>query len=124
MKKLSYKSVATSLALSLTMLALPVVSSATEVEKIGNPLLKSQISVQALNEAGLKAVVGTGVTADNYGVNAISSINAAYNYAYYARYTAPSNSSTEILYYSLAAAYSGLGSFYSGLASYYSFLGQ
>jgi hypothetical protein len=124
MKKFSYKSIATSLALSLAILTVPAIAMATEAEKIGNPLLKSQISVQALNEAGLKAVVGTGVTADNYGVNAVNSINTAYNYAYYARYTAPANSSTEILYYSLAAAYSGLGSFYSGLASYYSFLGQ
>lgn len=124
MKKLSYKSVATSLALSVAMLAVPVAAMATDAEKTGNPLLKSQISVQALNEAGLKAVVGTGVTANNYGVSAISSINTAYNYAYYARYTAPANSSTEFLYYSLASAYSGLGSFYSSLASYYSFLGQ
>ncbi len=124
MKKPSYKSVATSLALSLAMLSIPAVSSAEEMQQIGNPLLKSRISVQALNDDGLKAVVGTGVTADNYGVNAISAINAALGYANYARYSAVPNSSTEILYYSLASAYSGLGSFYSGLAAYYSFLGQ
>jgi hypothetical protein len=124
MKKLSYKSLAAPLALSLAMLALPSVSSANEAVQIGNPVLKSQISVQALNEEGMKAVVGTGVTANNYGVSALNSLTTAYNYAYYARYTAPTNSSSEILYYSLASAYSGLGSFYSGLASYYSFLGQ
>jgi hypothetical protein len=124
MNKLNYKSLAAPLALSLVMLSLPSVVLANEVEQIGNPLLKSQISVHALNDEGLKGVVGTGVTANNYGVNAISAINSAYNYAYYARYSAPSNSSTEVLYYTLASAYSGLGSFYSGLAAYYSFLGQ
>jgi hypothetical protein len=124
MKKPSYKSLAAPLALSLSMLALSSASSANEVEQIGNPMLKSQISVQALNDEGLKAVVGTGVTANNYGASAVSAINTAYGYAYYARYTAPSNSSTEVLYYTLASAYSGLGSFYSGLAAYYSFLGQ
>jgi hypothetical protein len=124
MKKLSYKSMTAPLMLSLAMLALPTVSAANEVEQVGNPLLKSQISVQALNDEGLKAVVGTGVNANTYGASAVSALSTAYSYAYYARYTAPSNSSTEILYYTLASAYSGLGGFYSGLASYYSFLGQ
>jgi hypothetical protein len=124
MKKSSYKLMAAPLVLAIAVLALPAVSLAGEVQQFGNPLLKNQVTAQALNDEGLKAVVGTGVTADNYGVNAISAINSALGYANYARYTAPPNSSTEILYYSLASAYSGLGSFYSGLAAYYSFLGQ
>ena len=123
MKKIIYKPLFAPLVLSIAVLALPVASLANEVEQ-GNPLLKSQVTAKALGEEGLRAVVGTGVNADNYGVNAVSALNTAYNYAYYARYTVPSNSSTEILYYSLASAYSGLGGFYSGLASYYAFLGQ
>lgn len=121
MKK--FKSLILSVTFSLPVLFIPSLSFANDKESLGNPVLQSKISTQALDEDGLKAIVGTGVTANTAGTNALNALYTASSYLYYARYTAPSNSSTEAQYYALGTSYSGLAAYYGGLAAYYSLIG-
>src|SRR3954453_3886138 len=64
-----------------------------------NPLLKNSTGITMLNKDQMNGVQGSGAWANYYGSLGLSYSQSAYSKGYYARWTAPTNSSTEQSYY-------------------------
>lgn len=90
-----------------------------------NPLFAANANYSVvLTDKELSAIRGSGANADAWGYYAVYYANLSVEYLNYARYTAPSNSGTELGYYIYGAYTASLAGAYGAYAAYYSYLRQ